>query len=64
LLFRGDLAGAIAAGETLAQFEPDLPQAAAMYLAIAYVLADRSSEAVRALEHTLNRNPGYLGSDA
>jgi len=60
LLFRGDLKGAIAAGETLAQFQPDLPDGAAFHLAVGYVLADRGADAVRVLEHTLDRSPGYL----
>jgi len=59
LLFRGDLKGAIAAGETLAQFQPDLPDGAAFHLAVGYVLADRSADAVRVLQHALDRNPGY-----
>ncbi len=59
LLFRGDLKGAIAAGETLAQFQPDLPDGAALHLAVGYVLADRGPDAVRVLQHALDRNPGY-----
>jgi adenylate cyclase len=59
LLFRGDLKGAIAAGETLTQFQPDLPDGAAFHLAVGYVLADRGADAVRVLQHTLDRNPGY-----
>ncbi len=60
LLFRGDVKGAIAAGETLRQFEPDIPSGAALHLAIAYVLADRGADAVRILEPALDRNPDYL----
>jgi adenylate cyclase len=60
LLFRGDLKGAISAGETLTQFEPDIPISAAVQLAVAYVLADRSTDAVRVLEHALDHNPGDL----
>jgi adenylate cyclase len=60
LLFRGDLEGSIAAGETLTQFEPDLPPGAALHLAIAYVLADRGGDAVRLMEHALDRDPGEL----
>jgi len=59
LLFRGDMEGAISAGETLAQFQPDLPGVAAFHLAVGYVLADRGRDAVRVLEHALDRNPGY-----
>jgi len=60
LLFRGDLKGAISAGETLAQFEPDIPNAAALRLAVCYVLADRAADAVRLLEHVLDRSPSDL----
>ncbi len=60
LLFRGDLEGAISAGETLVQFQPDLPGVAAFHLAVGYVLADRGGDAVRVLEHALDRNPGYV----
>jgi class 3 adenylate cyclase/TolB-like protein/Flp pilus assembly protein TadD len=59
LLFRGDLKGSIAAGETLTQFQPDLPDGAAFHLAVGYVLADRGADAVRVLQHALDRNPGY-----
>jgi adenylate cyclase len=60
LLFRGDLKGAISAGETLSQFEPDIPNRAAFLLAVAYVLTDRGADAVRVLEHALDRSPGDL----
>jgi len=60
LLFRGDLKGAIVAGETLAQFQPDLPDGAAFHLAVGYVLADRGADAVRVLQRALDRNPGYV----
>ncbi|MGE5268453.1 MAG: adenylate/guanylate cyclase domain-containing protein [Thiohalocapsa sp.] len=60
LLFRGDVTGAIAAGETLTQVEPELPNGAALHLAMAYVLADRGADAAALLEHTLDRTPGYL----
>jgi len=60
LLFRGDLEGSIAAGEMLMQFEPNLPTGAALHLAIAYVLADRGGDAVRLMEHELDRDPGEL----
>jgi tetratricopeptide (TPR) repeat protein len=60
LLFRGDINGAIAAGETLAQFEPELPSAAAFHLGAAYLLANRSSDAVRLLEREVDRTPGHL----
>ena len=60
LLFRGDLAGAISAGETMTQFQPDLPDSAAFHLAVAYVLADREADAVRLMEQLLDRNPGFV----
>lgn len=60
LLFRGDLNGAIAAGETLVQFQPEIPNNAAFHLAIAYVLTDRGADAVRVLQRALDSNPGYL----
>jgi adenylate cyclase len=53
LLWRGDIPGAIAAGETLAQFEPELSVSDGFYLATAYVLADRGADAIRILEPTL-----------
>ena len=60
LLFRGDLQGAIAAGETLAQLQPDMSDAAAFHLGMAYVLADRGADAVRVLQRLLVRNPEFL----
>ncbi len=59
-LWGGDIEGAVAAGELLAQFQPKLPVATAFLLATAYVLADRGSDAVRILEQSLDRNPAYL----
>jgi len=56
LLYRGDIAGAIAAGELLAQFQPDIVERNAPNLAIAYLLADRGSDAVHILEQLLDRN--------
>lgn len=56
LLWRGDLAGAIAAGEILTQFQPNLSALEAFHLATAYVLADRSSDAIRVLEGARDRN--------
>ena len=60
LLFRGDLKGAISAGETLSQFEPDIPSDTAFHLAVAYVLADRGADAVHVLEHALDHSPDDL----
>jgi adenylate cyclase len=56
LLWRGDISGAIAAGETLAQFEPELSGSDGFYLATAYVLADRGADAIRILEPSLDHN--------
>jgi len=55
LLWRGDVSGAIAAGETLAQFEPELSMFDCFHLATAYVLADRGADAIRILEPSLDR---------
>jgi adenylate cyclase len=55
LLWRGDISGAIAAGEVLAQFDPELAKYS-FHLATAYVLADRSADAIRVLEPSLDRN--------
>ena len=56
LLWRGDLQGSIAACELLAQFQPVLSENKSFHLAMAYVLADRGSDAIRILEQALNRN--------
>ena len=58
LLYRGDTAGAITAGEMVAQFLPEIPDAAALFLGMAYVLADKGAEAIRILEPVVGRNPG------
>jgi len=60
LLYRGDPAGAIAAGELLAQFQPELPDATAFDLGMAYVLADRGADAIRILEPVVGHNPRDL----
>jgi Flp pilus assembly protein TadD len=57
LLYRGDTAGAIAAGEFLAQLESEIPDGAAFDLGMAYVLADRGADAVRILERVVDRSP-------
>jgi predicted Zn-dependent protease len=54
-LWRGDTSGAIAAGEVLAQFDPQLSDYS-FHLATAYVLADRSADAIRILESSLDHN--------
>ena len=56
LLWRGDTQGAIAAGEMLGRFQPDLSEPDAFHLAMAYVLADRGADAIRILRQSLDRN--------
>jgi TolB-like protein len=56
LLYRGDPAGAIAAGEQLAQFQPESPDGLAYALGMAYVLADRGADAIRILEPVVGHN--------
>ena len=63
LLWGGDIAGAIAAGELLSQFQPDIPVAAGFELGMAYILGDRGEDAVRILERAVDRNPGNLYSN-
>ncbi len=60
LLWRGDIQGAIAAGELLAQFQPNISPSSAFNLATAYVLADRGADAVRILEQSHDRNRALL----
>jgi len=60
LLYRGDPAGAIAAGETLTQFQPELSDLTAFNLGMAYVLADRGADAIRILEPVVGHNPRDL----
>ena len=57
LLWRGDVKDAVAAGEIMNQFQPELPAADSFILATAYVLTDRGSDAVRILQQSLDRNP-------
>ena len=56
LLWRGDTQGAIAAGEMLGRFQPDLSEPDAFHLAMAYVLVDRGADAIRILRQSLDRN--------
>jgi adenylate cyclase len=60
LLYEGDIAGAIARGELLTQFQPELPDGVAFNLGIAYILADRGADAVRVLGRAVERNPAPL----
>jgi len=63
LLYAGDISGAIAGGELIAQFQPDIPANTGFHLGVAYLLAGRSADAVRVLERSVNRNPGNLYSN-
>jgi len=56
LLTRGDIQDAIKAGEVLIEFQPDLNPPDAFHLATAYVLGDRSAEAIRVLQQSLAHN--------
>ena len=56
LLWRGDTQGAIAAGEALGRFQPDLSAPDAFHLAMAYVLADRGADAILVLRQSLDRD--------
>jgi adenylate cyclase len=60
LVYRGDIADAIAAAELVAQFQPELPDGAAFSLGMAYVLADRGADAIRILEPVVGKNPRDL----
>lgn len=60
LVYRGDIADAIAAAELVAQFQPELPDGAAFFLGMAYVLADRGADAIRILEPVVGKNPRDL----
>jgi adenylate cyclase len=57
LLWRGDVEDAVAAGEIMHQFQPELPPSDTFFLATAYVLTDRGSDAVRLLQQSLDGNP-------
>ena len=60
LLYTGDTASAIAAGELLAQFQPEIPDVTAFNLGMAYVLGDRGTDAIRIPEPVVGRNPRHL----
>lgn len=63
LLWRGDIQGAIAAGQLLAQFQPNLSVTEAFNLATAYVLADRGADAIPILQQSIDRNQTNLGTN-
>jgi adenylate cyclase len=56
LVYRGDIAGAIAAGEVMKQFQPEIPDGTALHLGMAYVLADRGTDAIRILEPVVDHS--------
>jgi TolB-like protein len=56
LLWNGDIPGAIKAVETATQFRPSLSSGEFLALGAAYLLADRSSDAVRILERGAARH--------
>ena len=56
LLWTGDIPGAISAGEFLSRIQSNLNGGQAVTLAIAYVLSDRSGEAIRILEAAIDEN--------
>jgi TolB-like protein/DNA-binding winged helix-turn-helix (wHTH) protein/Flp pilus assembly protein TadD len=66
LVWMGRIDDAIAAFETAAQFDPNQSRPRALaHLGLAYFLADRYDDAVRALELSVGRNPefalGHIG---
>jgi tetratricopeptide (TPR) repeat protein len=63
LLYRGDIAGAIAAGELVERFQPDAPVSTEFNLGLAYVLGDRAADAVRVLERSIEQNPAHMYSN-
>jgi class 3 adenylate cyclase/TolB-like protein len=63
LLYRGDIAGAIAAGELVERFQPNTPVSTEFNLGLAYVLADRAPDAVRVLERAIEQNPAHMYSN-
>jgi tetratricopeptide (TPR) repeat protein len=64
LLWSGDVDGAIKNFETAAKIGLDLSGVDAFTLSIAYVLADRNADAIRALERSLERHRGDVYTNA
>jgi adenylate cyclase len=62
-LYAGNIDDAIAAGELVAQFQPDIPVRLSVELGLAYILAERDMDAVRVLERAVDRNPEHLYSN-
>jgi Flp pilus assembly protein TadD len=60
LLWSGDVPGAIAAGDSLMQFQPSLSAVETFHLATALILADRTSDALNLLRSAVDRNQTNL----
>jgi class 3 adenylate cyclase/TolB-like protein/Tfp pilus assembly protein PilF len=59
LMWAGDVQGAIEAGELLARFRPEQSAIETFDRAIAYMLADRTSDAIRLFELAVERNRDF-----
>lgn len=59
LLWAGDVQGAIAAGELLARFRPEQSEIELFDRGVAYMLADRTSDAVRLFELAIERSKDF-----
>jgi class 3 adenylate cyclase/TolB-like protein/Tfp pilus assembly protein PilF len=59
LLWGGDVQGAIAAGELLARFRPEQSEIELFDRGVAYMLADRTSDAVRLFELAVERSKDF-----
>jgi class 3 adenylate cyclase/TolB-like protein len=56
LLWSGDVPGAIEAGNSLMQFQPSLSAVETFHLATAFILADRTSDALNLLRSAVDHN--------
>ncbi|SEP44195.1 TolB amino-terminal domain-containing protein [Rhodospirillales bacterium URHD0017] len=59
LLWTGDVQGAVAAGELLARFRPEQSEIELFDRGVAYMLADRTSDAVRLFELAVERSKDF-----
>ena len=59
LLWTGDVQGSIAAGDLLARFRPEQSEIELFDRGVAYMLADRTSDAVRLLELAVERSRDF-----
>jgi adenylate cyclase len=59
LLWTGDVPGAVAAGELLARFRPEQSEIELFDRGVAYLLADRTSDAVRLFELAVERSKDF-----